>query len=147
MAQRGRKSAASLEIVAAKGNTTEVVPRPEPPEGLTPDQVDVWLEIVNSLPADWIKPESQALLKHYCRHIVSGNRVAELIATLEQQPGPFDTDEYDKLLKMQEREGRAASSLATRLRITPQSYYDPKKVKKNQPDAPWLRQGRAGTGK
>ena len=39
----------------------------------------------------------------------------------------IDVGKYDKLLAMQEREGRALSSLATRMRITQQALYDKSK--------------------
>jgi hypothetical protein len=46
--------------------------------------------------------------------------VAQLIAAFEKRD-EIDVEEYDRLLKMQEREGRAISSLATRMRISQQS--------------------------
>ena len=63
----------------------------------------------------------------YCRHVVN-NRViaAELV---QMNPKWFIDDEglkrYDTLLRIAERESRAASSLATRLRITRQAVDHP----------------------
>jgi hypothetical protein len=64
----------------------------------------------------------------YCRHTVSARRVSELIAGMEGS-SDFDLEAYDRLLKMQERESRAMSSLATRMRLTQHSTYDAKKKK------------------
>jgi hypothetical protein len=50
---------------------------------------------------------------------------------------PLDLGEYDQLLKMQEREGRALSSLATRLRITQQATVSAKAKKPSGLKRPW----------
>lgn len=59
-----------------------------------------------------------------------------MIASAEETD-PFDIEEYDRLLKMQEREGRAMSSLATRMRITQQTTYDKSKKKPVTGKKPW----------
>ncbi|MEN1729403.1 MAG: hypothetical protein AAGJ52_13285 [Pseudomonadota bacterium] len=52
--------------------------------------------------------------------MVTSRRIAELIEqTMEQED--VDLADYDRLLKMQEREARMMASLATRLRITKQA--------------------------
>jgi len=137
MAQRGRKSAASLEVISSSGITT--VRRPDPVSELSDEQAEVWRSVVNRLPADWFPAETHPLLAQYCRHVISARHVAELIAKLERQDGKLDIDEYDRLLKMQEREGRAISSLATRMRISQQSTLDREKIKsgKNLVEKPW----------
>ncbi|NBV62112.1 MAG: hypothetical protein EBR73_13780 [Rhodobacteraceae bacterium] len=63
-------------------------------------------------------------------------RVAQMIAQAETEP-EFDLARYDKLLQLQEREGRAASSLATRLRMTQQATYDKSKKKPMTVKKPW----------
>ena len=52
--------------------------------------------------------------------MVTARRVSQLIAATEMQ-SPIDVDVYKDLLKMQEAEGRAISSLATRMRLTQQA--------------------------
>lgn len=129
MAQRGRKSAASQEIALQSAGLTatiERVHRPEPPYELTDKQAEVWRRVTDDLPADWFTAKHMGLLKQYCRHEAEGDRIAMLI---EQELGKpaVDVPVYDKLLVMQEREGRALSSLATRMRLTQQSLYDKSK--------------------
>lgn len=121
MGTRGRVSAAALSIIGP-GNV-EVIPRPQPPDDLTDDQAHEWRAIVNRLPADWFPRETHGMLAAYCRHVVAARKVADLIRAAE---GDEETDigNYDRLLKMQEREGRAISSLATRMRISQQSKYE-----------------------
>ena len=124
MNQRGRQSAASLEVV---GNGLVTVERPQAPSALTREQSQKWVEIVERFPADWFA-QSMDTLAQYCRHVVDAQRVGQLIENLVAN-GDFDVDDYDKLLKMQEREGRALSSLATRMRITQQSTVHAEKKK------------------
>jgi hypothetical protein len=113
------------------------VDRPEPPAELTPEQRLVWVRVVNSLPADWFGDETHGVLAQYCRHVVAGNHVAQMVCDMERKR-EIDVDSYDKLLKMQERESRISVSLATKLRITPQSTYDKEKVKHvNKVTRPW----------
>lgn len=126
MLQRGRKSAAELTVIGSSG--ISAVHRPEPPSELTDEQSSEWREIVNRLPADWFPRETHGMLAQYCRHVVASRRVAQLIADAEVGES-LDIESYDRLLKMQEREGRALSSLATRMRISQQAIYDKKKTK------------------
>lgn len=133
MKQRGRKSA--LSVVHETG--VSAVDRPEPLPDLTPEQRLVWIQVVNALPAEWFGDETLGILAQYCRHVVAGNHVAELIRDMEKSK-EIDVESYDKLLKMQERESRISVSLGTKLRITPQSTYDREKVKRvNKVTKPW----------
>lgn len=126
MNQRGRKSAASLEVVE-QSNVTEL-PRPSPPPELSAEQAAEWNSVVARLPADWFPRETHGLLAQYCRHVVAARHVAQLISEMEQMD-EIAIEDYDRLLKMQEREGRALSSLATRMRISQQSSFDKEKKK------------------
>lgn len=126
MRQRGRKSAASLTVVST--SSLEVVKRPEPPEELTDEQAHEWRAIVNRLPAEWFPRETHGILAQYCRHLVAARMVAQLVERV-QESETLDLDEYDKVLKLQEREGRALSSLATRMRLTQQATYTDKTPK------------------
>ena len=118
MAKRGRKSAASLEVVPPVA--VEAVERPDAPYDLTDEQAEEWWAVVNRLPADWFPRETHALLTEYCRHVVKSRRIAQLIADAESAE-EVDIDTLDKLYKMAERESRAISSLATRMRISQQA--------------------------
>lgn len=118
MEQRGRKSVAGLSVISGEGIVT--LRRPEPELGLTDEQANEWREVVNRLPAEWFPRETHGMLAQYCRHVVSARRIAALIEEVEGRED-FDLDQYDRLLKMQEREGRAISSLATRMRLSQQS--------------------------
>jgi len=124
MEKRGRKSSASLQVIRPANITA--VERPAALEMLTDEQAGVWGKVVNRMPAEWFRDETHELLAQYCRHAVSVRRVAELIESLlsdEEESGNW-LSEYNRLLIMQEREGRALSSLATRMRISQHSQYE-----------------------
>jgi hypothetical protein len=120
MAQRGRRSAASLAVVATLPGQ-----RPEPPVDLTPAQAQVWRAVASTKPADWFTADSHPLLAAYCRHVVAADRIARLIDNLEAEERP-DLGEYNHLLKMRDRESRAMVGLARSMRLTQQSRYDHK---------------------
>ena len=128
MKQRGRKSAAALSVaepaISAKS-------RPEPATDLEPEERLEWIQVVNSLPADWFEPFNLQLLTQYCRHAVTARRVSQLIHQMEQQE-EIDLDEYDKLLKMQERESRIIASLLTKMRLSQQAVFSARKTRPNQ---------------
>lgn len=135
MKQRGRDSAAAQEIAAIAPVTS--LQRPDAPYDLTDEQSEEWWAVVNRMPADWFPRETHGMLAQYCRHVVSARRVAQLIEKAEKAKS-FDVDEYNKLLAMQEREGRALSSLATRMRMSQQGSYDAKRTKgKTVSENPW----------
>lgn len=119
MGSRGRKSAAAQEVVLSPG-PVETIERPDAPYDLTDEQAEEWWAVVNRLPADWFPRETHAMLADYCRHVVKSRRIAQLVADAEAS-SEIDIDALDKLYKMAERESRALSSLATRMRITQQA--------------------------
>lgn len=122
MATRGRKSLASKEI-----KPITAVNRPNSPSELSKEQAIEWNAVVARLPADWFPRETHGLLIQYCRHVVNARTLSKQIekfpaASLGKEDG---LKRFDKLTAMHEREGRAASSLATRLRITQQTQRTP----------------------
>jgi hypothetical protein len=122
MAQRGRKSAQALAIVRP---ITEH--RPPPPEGLTEQQADEWRAIVGRMPSGFFSREMFGLLGAYCQHASAARVLAGLIDTFRPEwlVDPDGLARFDKLLAMRERETKAMASLATKMRLTPQSRYMP----------------------
>jgi hypothetical protein len=118
MRQRGRKSAASFAVATVE--PIELVERQRAPHDLTDEETEVWAAVVNSEPADWFTPATAPILGQYCRHAVHARRVAELLERATSDPDLTVID-YDRLLKMQERESRAIASLATKMRISQQA--------------------------
>ena len=136
MRQRGRKSSAGLSVVRLNP-----AKRDPPPPGLSPEAAAEWKAIVSHMPGDWFGREAHPLLAALCRHIIEAERISASLATLDEalaaevaQGRPAieviceSAHTRDRLLAMRDRETRAASSLATRLRLTPQSRYDKTKA-------------------
>lgn len=126
IAYRGRASVAALAVASP----VKAEQRLAPPLHLSEAARSVWLEVVNDQPASAFTATHSPMLEMYCGHVVQAR-------VIEQQIEAFDAawmadDEglkrYDRLLAMREREGRAASSLATRLRLTRQAVEHPTTV-------------------
>lgn len=135
MGTRGRKSAAALEIAA---RPVEIVPRQRAPHDLTDEECEVWQAVVDTEPADWFTASTVPILAQYCRHVVQSRRVAELIekATSDKE---LDIKDYDRLLKIQQRESASIKALATSMRITNQATINHRGNKKTNKAAkkPW----------
>lgn len=143
MAERGRKSAASLSVIAGS-----IDGRPSPPADLNKAQSEVWERTVANEAADVFKTAAlQQLLKEYCRHVVSAKKLAAMIEATEQMPqmSPDDLADYDRLLKMRDRETKAIADKATKLRLTNQARYTPQAAataaKKGTERKPWQAAG------
>jgi hypothetical protein len=122
MAQRGRKSAASLSVVQLQSPA-----KPEPPAELSPQAAAEWRRITGALPYDWFTAPTQALLVQLCNHIVQARRIAGSIDAFETEwlADPEGLARYDKLLALAARESSVIASLSTKMRLTPQSRYQP----------------------
>jgi hypothetical protein len=76
-----------------------------------------------SFPADWFGRESHGLLIAYCRHFANAKLVAEQLDALRPEclRQAEGLEIFDKLSKILDREQKAMSSLATRMRLSQQS--------------------------
>ncbi|MBN9426495.1 MAG: hypothetical protein J0H09_08310 [Burkholderiales bacterium] len=135
MGTRGRRSASAQEVAIVAPVAHARLPAPT---HISDAERAVWLQVVNDQPATAFSATHAPLLELYCRHVVNARVIAEELLAFERS---WLADEdglkrYDRLLAMSEREGRAASSLATRLRITRQAVDHPETVARelrNQP--------------
>lgn len=139
MAERGRRSAASLSVVAGS-----IDGRPKAPDDLTKEQCEIWDRVVANEAADTFKTAAlQQLLKDYCRHTASALKLARMIEAVEglAEMKTDDLEDYDRLLKMRDRETKAIADKATKLRLTNQSRYTPQAAataaKKGSERKPW----------
>ena len=115
MGDRGRKPAAELATVTALPGY------PEPLPGMTPEAKEIWRDTVRALPVDWFRPEVLPTLEQFCNHTVEGKELTRQIESYKGTAEEFDPKQYDLLLKMRDRENRAANNLARSMRITLQS--------------------------
>lgn len=116
-----RKSSAALAVRAVAGPLE--IERLRAPAHISEAERAIWMDVVNDQPADAFTVTHSPLLELYCRHIVQARILADELANFDRAWMADDDGlkRYDRLLAMAERESRAASSLATRLRITRQS--------------------------
>lgn len=136
MAQRGRKSASSA-VALALNTAVTTAHRLTAPKHLSDAEQSVWLEVVNDQPASAFTATHAPLLEMYCRHVVQSRVLADEVSNFSRAwlADKDGLERFDKLLKMAERETRAASSLATRLRITRQAV-DQQTIARAQINAP-----------
>jgi hypothetical protein len=123
MGERGRKSTASLSVIA--GGLDQ---RPSPPEELTEVEAEVWVRTVDGEAADVFGTAAlQQMLKDYCRHVIAAERLGLVIeANMQTTESEVSLKDLDCLLKMRDRETKAIADKATKLRLTNQSRYTPK---------------------
>lgn len=117
MKKRGRKSVAEQVTAVVVGFPQ----RPAPPAELTAEQAKVWKRIVASRSPDYFPAETHALLKQYCRAVTAAETIARLISEADIS----DLKEYDRLLRMAERQSKQITALARSMRLTHQSRYTP----------------------
>ena len=112
--KRGRKSLADLTVVAISGG------RIKPPASLTPEQVEEWDQIVNSLPADYFRPGDAPLLAAFVVASVFHRRAAEDIEkrgiALVDDKGREYVNPSHQMLTSQ---ASAMAQMAVKLRLCP----------------------------
>jgi hypothetical protein len=122
MGPRGRQSGASLSVVAG----TAIDGRPRAPEDLTEFQAEVWDRTVANEAADVFRTAAlQQLLKEYCRHVETADRLSKQADLWTQDGSNHSIQDIDCLLRMRDRETKALADKATKLRLTNQSRYTP----------------------
>lgn len=116
-----RKSAAALAVVPATPGENLLAP----PRDLTEAERVMWLEVVESKPADWFDRDSAPVLKEYVRAAVTCDQLAAAVNTALSSDDLTEVAMAGKLLLARDREARRCASLATKLRLTQQSRYTP----------------------
>lgn len=99
----------------------EISDRPQPPANFGSREREEWFAIVNSMPADWFSRPSLPMLTQYVHHTIASQNIAQLIADVTADPDEINVKSYIALLRAQKEESMVISSLATRLRISPQA--------------------------
>jgi phage terminase small subunit len=120
MGTRGRKSSAELSVVPLLPRANRL----RPPAHLGPEEAKIFREIVSSCHPQHFAPSDVYLLAAYCEAIVISRRAA---AALHEDQGAA---------AVWERAVRVLATLATRLRLAPQSRSDPKTVARRTGYAP-----------
>ena len=143
-----RKSQA--ELIAVAGTIDS---RPAPPKTLNKEQQALWKKVCAAEPVEFFKtPVTQQLLMDYCRHQTSAEWLTKQIECSielskmepDDRPAgqtPMNLKDLDTFMKMRDRETRAATEKATKLRLTNQSRYTTRAAatagKKGSEKKPW----------
>jgi len=126
MIRPGRKSASYLAAPPVDGGQ----PRLQPPSFLTNDEQALFTELVEACaPQHFVKSDEPLLVAYVQAILVSRQAVRDA--------GKDDT----AALSLWEKSTKLAASLATRLRLSPQSRAEPKSVARHLPSAlprPWV---------
>jgi phage terminase small subunit len=115
MKQRGRKSIASLHTISVDGMPSRL----EPPDHLSADERQRFIEIVSNCDARHFRPSDTTLLVRFVEADALAERAAKELRkqpVIDGKPSPW--------LAVQEKNVRALVSLAMRLRLSPQSRID-----------------------
>ena len=124
MQQRGRKSAVSLEVINVDGSPDRL----QPPDHLSADERQRFVDIVASCAATHFRPSDTTLL---CR-FVEADALAERAAK-ELRKHPVADGKASPWLTVQEKSVRALVSLSVRLRLGPMSRIDAKATGRYEP--------------
>jgi hypothetical protein len=116
-----RKSAAALSVVVAN-----IDGRPRAPSDLTEFQQGVWERTVANEAADVFKTAAlQQLLRDYCRHVETAERLSVQIDRATAEGSNMSIDDLTKLVRLRDCETKASADKATKLRLTNQARYTP----------------------
>lgn len=130
MAERGKKSVASLAVVALKARRLKL------PDDLPPGQRAMLQALIDSKPADFFARADLPLLVLLARHSERADRLEAEVQALE----PGDLVGLKWLAPLCERETKAVVSILRTLRLTPQARYRPDSARlhaKSGAPRPW----------
>ena len=109
-----------------------VPPAPEPavypaaPRGLSKRQRALWRDICRSKPPGWWDAATLPLLAALVRHAETAELLQAQFDQLGDLASPAALARLERLSSMRDREAKALASLSTKLRLTPQSRYEPR---------------------
>jgi hypothetical protein len=118
MKQPGRKSLASLSVLPAMATKP-----PPPPEKLSEPEKALWRETTAALRPNWFQG-CEPVLEAYVGSVMMGREISDTLATCSPS-----SDKFADLVRLRCNVSATIASLATKLRLTPQSSRDSRNVK------------------
>jgi len=101
--------------------TVSIPTRIDPPSDLSARQKELWRDVMNTKPPEWFEDDTYPLLRAYVTHVDTYERLSQEIQTYD-----LSDPAVDRLIKLQDLQGRAMGNLAVKMRLTQQSRYTPK---------------------
>jgi hypothetical protein len=132
MIKPGRKSHAQLQLATV---TVLPVGPDAPPARLSASAAHIWTHIVSSQPPGWLTLPTQGMLEAYCAAVEQRERIAAQLPECSLKSSK-QLQRYERLIALQCKQTMLCSSLATKLRLTPQSRYTPQRAATAQKNAP-----------
>lgn len=99
---------------------------PPAPRGLSRRQRALWRTIAASKPPNWWDAATLPLLAALVAHAATLEQLQAQFDQLGDLADPGTLARLERLSSLRDREAKAMSSLATKLRLTPQSRYEPR---------------------
>ena len=103
--------------MASNKLSKRILERFPPPKSLTPEQAEEWVEIVDSMPANWFPRETHVLLVNLCRLTTRQTKIAAHLNEMESG-GESRTPEYRDLLREEKELLKMIGSLCAKMRLT-----------------------------
>lgn len=103
----------------AQSTVVPLLRRPEPPADLNEAEAAEWRTVVGARPPEWFRGGVEPLLAQYVRAIVRARALAPLVAEALASSAP----DLGALLRAELAVTNTIATLATRMRLTPQSRY------------------------
>jgi hypothetical protein len=118
-----KPSSASLSVLPVAP-----IARVVAPDGLSDAEARLWTEVVDSKPADWFGGDTAPLLLEYVRAVCHSDDLHMVIRSMtsDDESWASNAKPYMDFLRLRDMESKRAVSIATKLRLTPQSRYTPK---------------------
>lgn len=98
---------------------------PTAPRGLSRRGRDLWRRIVSSKPPTWWDAATLPLLAALVAHAETLEHLQAQFDQLGDLSTPAALARLEQLSRLRDREAKALASLSTKLRLTPQSRYEP----------------------
>ena len=128
-----RKSTAALAMPPCVDGRPD---RLKPSDHLSGEARDIWIELVEALPAEHLRSTDAPLLESYAEWTATARRASRELA----DHGEVVNGRASPWLVVAEKAQRAQTALALRLRLCPSARIDPKSVGRRQEPAgrrPW----------
>src|SRR5215831_19948607 len=118
-----RPGGSRKNIIGLKSRTVPLVPgqgRPEPPADLDAFEQRVWREVIAALPAHWVDPAGQLILRRLTAQVAIAERLEVRLRQLRAEDQ--DSGEAASTLAVEhDLAAKAVANLLTQLRATPRS--------------------------
>lgn len=110
----GKSKPSHSEVVVAA-----LASRPKPPAGMTDAEKEIWVNTLDALPFDFVLAESFPLLRLYCQHVATCEKLSRAIEVTNM----MDFKGLERLLKLRTNESAKVMAAARALRLTNQSRF------------------------